>query len=55
MKLDKEELKIAMKKISALRLPDIADLCKQINNNELFKLFTTFVSAIIAILGIVIK
>lgn len=55
MKLDEEELKIAMKKIPALRLPDIADLCKQINNNELFKLFTTLVSAIIAILGIVIK
>ena len=55
MKLDKEKLKIAMKKAPELSLPSILDLCKQINNNELFKLFSTFVSIITAILGIVIK
>ena len=55
MKLDKEKLRIAMKKAPELSLPSILDLCKQINNNELFKLFATFVSIITAILGIVIK
>ena len=51
MKLDKEELKIAMRKMPKFSLPDIADVCKQINNNELFKLVTTLV----ATLGTAIK
>lgn len=51
MKLDEKELKIAMRKMPKFSLPDIADVCKQINNNELFKLVTTLV----ATLGTTIK
>lgn len=51
MKLDKEELKIAMRKMPKFSLSDIADVCKQFNNNELFKLVTTLV----ATLGTAIK
>lgn len=51
MELDTEELKIAMRKTPKFSLSDIADVCKQINNNELFKLVTTLATA----LGTVIK
>lgn len=51
MKLDEKELKIAMRKMPKFSLLDIADVCKQINNNELFKLVTTLV----ATLGTAIK
>lgn len=51
MKLDEKELKIVMRKIPKFSLQDIADVCKQITNNELFK----FVVALAAILGTVIK
>lgn len=44
MKLDKEELKIAMRKIPKFSLQDIADVCTQINNSELLK----FVSSLVA-------
>lgn len=55
MKLDKKELKISMRKIPRFSWSDIADACKQINNSEVFKLFAALVSAIIAILALVIK
>jgi len=44
MKLDKEELKIAMRKMPKFSLPDIADVCKQINNSELLKLISSLVA-----------
>lgn len=44
MKLDKEGLKIVMRKIPKFSLQDITDVCKQINNNELLKLVSSLVT-----------
>lgn len=44
MKLDKEGLKIVMRKIPKFSLKDIADVCKQINNSELLKLVSSLVT-----------
>lgn len=44
MKLDKEGLKIVMRKIPKFSLKDIIDVCKQINNNELLKLVSSLVT-----------
>lgn len=44
MKLDKEGLKIVMRKIPKFSLKDITDVCKQINNNELLKLVSSLVT-----------